>query len=377
MRLLFIAPNLALGGAERQWALLIPELARRGHTVEVITLDGRGPFFEDLVRANIAMRCLEVRSRFDLIRLSRSLRNGVAADVIISRGPSAQVTGHALAAVCGARHLTTEHSMRSSRRDQAALVRLVATRAHCVIGVAAAQVPALIARGYRAERIAIIWNGLGANDVTPTRDPRAVRQELGIAEQDFLVLMAAGLRPEKRVEVFLHAVAAARVKNPRIRGILAGGGPGLEALRDESRRVAGIGLLPLGARNDVPDLIHAADAVCLTSETEALPMILLEAMAVGRPTIATDVGGVSEVVEDGRTGILVPPGDVRAVAAAICTLADNRDLAKAFGEAGQRRQRKLFAAERMVDEYEREFLNLIAHRLHTHGVPANDHQESA
>jgi glycosyltransferase involved in cell wall biosynthesis len=384
VRLLFIAPNLALGGAERQWALLIPQLISRGHTVEVITLDGRGRFFEDLVEANVVTRCLELRSRFDLVGLSHVLSHGEAADVVISRGPSAQVTGQAVATVCGARHLTTEHTpvgadgeMRSFRRDQAALIRLVAARADRVVGVAAAQVPALVARGYRPERIAIIWNGLGASDVTPTRDPGTVRQELGIADEDFLVLMAAGLRPEKRVEMFLHAIVAARLTNPRIRGILAGGGPGLEALRDESQRLSGVGLLPLGARNDVPDLIHAADAVCLTSDMEALPMILLEAMAVGRPTIATRVGGVSDVVDDGRTGILVPPGDVRAVASAIRAFADDRDLAKAFGEAGQQRQQGLFATERMVDDYERELLNLRRRRSRTDRAPAIDNQENS
>jgi glycosyltransferase involved in cell wall biosynthesis len=103
----------------------------------------------------------------------------------------------------------------------------------------------------------------------------------------------------------------------------------------------------------VPELMAAADAVALTSEAEALPMSVLEAMANARPVVATDVGGTAEAVVHGETGLLVPAGDADAVARALLELAADRERARRMGEAGQARQRELFDGERMVDGYER------------------------
>jgi glycosyltransferase involved in cell wall biosynthesis len=97
--------------------------------------------------------------------------------------------------------------------------------------------------------------------------------------------------------------------------------------------------------------MHAADVVCLTSRHEALPMVVLEAMAVGRPVVATRVGGVADVVQDGRTGLLFAVGDTDGLAAHLSTLASDRELAAAMGEAGRARQGSLYGADRMVSAY--------------------------
>jgi glycosyltransferase involved in cell wall biosynthesis len=103
----------------------------------------------------------------------------------------------------------------------------------------------------------------------------------------------------------------------------------------------------------VPDLMAAADAVALTSEAEALPMSVLEAMAAARPVIVTDIGGMAEAVVQGETGLLVPAGDAGAAARALVELASDRGRARQMGEAGRARQRELFDGESMVDAYER------------------------
>ena len=101
----------------------------------------------------------------------------------------------------------------------------------------------------------------------------------------------------------------------------------------------------------MPDLIAASDAVALLSEAEALPMSILEAMALGRPVVTSDVGGAGEAVADGETGIVVPAGDIAAAAAALASLAADPARARAMGERGSTRQRERFDGEAMVDGY--------------------------
>ena len=108
--------------------------------------------------------------------------------------------------------------------------------------------------------------------------------------------------------------------------------------------------------------MRAAGAVCLTSEAEALPMSILEAMALGRPVVATNVGGTGEAVQDGETGFLVEPGDVEAVRRALVALAADPERAAAMGAAGRARQRERFDGEAMVDGYLRAFERIAAVR---------------
>jgi glycosyltransferase involved in cell wall biosynthesis len=105
--------------------------------------------------------------------------------------------------------------------------------------------------------------------------------------------------------------------------------------------------------------MRAAGAVCLTSEAEALPMSVLEAMALGRPVVATNVGGTSEAVLDGETGFLVEPGDVEGVTQALVALAADGERAAAMGDAGRRRQRERFSGDAMVDGYLAAFEEII------------------
>ena len=141
------------------------------------------------------------------------------------------------------------------------------------------------------------------------------------------------MRPEKRVDLFIEAAGAARREEPGIRACVAGEGRERQRLEGPAR-AGGVELL--GARHDVLELIAAAGAVCLPSEAEAMPMSLLEAMALGRPVVAADVGGNAELVADGETGFLVPPGDLRALTGAILELARDPARATAMGAAAAR-----------------------------------------
>jgi glycosyltransferase involved in cell wall biosynthesis len=355
MRLLFVAPDMGTGGAERHWATLLRELARRGHAVRLLTLNGRGPFFDDVVSHGIAADCLDLSRRIDPRGLRRAF--GVAAehnpDAIVTRGVSGQLVGEALARRAKAVHVYNEHTpltpsgaLVPPRPHQRALTRLVARTVDDVVAVTERQVPPLEALGYPDTRIAVVPNGVFARDV------EGVEAAAELDGDGFAALCVSGLRPEKRVDLFIRAVGASRRENPTVTGYVAGEGRERERLEPLA---AANGVTLLGARRDVLDLVAAAAAVCLPSEAEALPMSILEAMALARPVVATDVGGTADQVVDDETGHLVPAGDTVAVTRALLALAADPKGAERMGAAGRERQRERFTGEAMVDGYERAF----------------------
>jgi glycosyltransferase involved in cell wall biosynthesis len=188
------------------------------------------------------------------------------------------------------------------------------------------------------------------------RDVEDVAPSPELSGDGFPALCVAGLRPEKRVDLFIEAVGEARRENGTVRGYVAGEGRERQRLEAPAERN---GVELLGARADVLDLVAAAGAVCLPSEAEAMPMSLLEAMALGRPVIATDVGGNAELVRHGETGYLLPPGDGRALTRAIVELAGDTARAEEMGAAGRSLQRERFRGEQMVDGYRAAFERAI------------------
>jgi glycosyltransferase involved in cell wall biosynthesis len=124
----------------------------------------------------------------------------------------------------------------------------------------------------------------------------------------------------------------------------------------------------LGARKDVPALMHAIDVFAMPSIWEGFGIVLLEAMAAGRPIVASRVATIPEVVVDGETGVLVPPGAPSALAQALGTLARDAARAKRLGEAGRERLRRQFSIEKMVGDTETLYRELLEER--TRGAPA-------
>jgi glycosyltransferase involved in cell wall biosynthesis len=368
MRLLFVCPDMHRGGAERQWATLIPALARRSAEVRLVCLYDEGPLFEEVRAAGVAAECLGLSGPGDLRGLRRALAEARGRpDAVVTRTVSPQLIGHAIAWRAGAAHVFNEHTpltptgdLLAMRPRQRLLTRLVAPHVHRVIQVSDRQAGPLAQLGYRRERIVTVSNGVFADAVKATTDRDAMRASLAIGDGEFAVLCVANLRPEKGVDAFVEAVARARAQGARsegaqtedaqrLRGLVAGDGPERQRLE---RLVAGLDSVELlGSRGDVPDLIAACDAFALLSEAEALPMSILEAMASGRPVVTSDVGGAGEAVVDGETGMVVPAGNTDAAAAALAKLAGDPSAAQAMGERGRTRQRERFDGEAMVDGY--------------------------
>lgn len=349
-RILFLTSALGFGGAERHLSLLAPMLRERGFDPAVVTLRAAGPFFDLLVEQGIWTRFLPVRSRFDLPGIRRAVAAiGSWPDLIVSQEVQTQVVGVLAARRAGAVHVTLHHKQPELRLSwhRRVLTRLIARRIDAVIAVSAAQIPDLVSLGFPGARIEVIENGVG--EPRPARTRAEVRAELGLGEGDFVALLVATLRPEKRPEVFVQAVAHAHRSDPRIHGVVAGDGPELAEVR--RRAEATDAVVALGPRGDVPDLMQAADVVCLTSRAEALPMVILEAMALGRPVIATAVGGIAETVLDGQTGVVTPVDDGGALTRALLALADDSAALEAMAAAARHRYEEHYSAAFMADRY--------------------------
>jgi glycosyltransferase involved in cell wall biosynthesis len=329
----------------------VPALRSRGFDPSVATLRHRGRYFDQLRDQNVPMAFADMRSRFGLRGGRRAYRLWRdRPEIVFSSSIDAQVIGHAIARRAGAAHVTAEHGGAGIPRawHRRALVRLIAPRVERVIAVSSSQLEELRGLGYRTERITVIPNGIPEPAVT--RTSQSVRDEIGVGADDVVALFVATLRPEKRAPRFVESVIRAHASDPRLRGVVVGAGPELERVRALAATAPGV-VQVLGERRDVGDLIGAADVVCLASTFEGLPMIVLEAMALGRPVVSTDVGGIPDAVVPGETGWLVPPADDVAYAAALVAIAGDPAERAALGSGAKRAFSTRYTLEAMTDAY--------------------------
>jgi N-acetyl-alpha-D-glucosaminyl L-malate synthase BshA len=184
----------------------------------------------------------------------------------------------------------------------------------------------------------------------PRRSREEVRRELGLGEE-LVVLHSSNLRPGKRIDLLLETVARVRRRDAFKLLILAG--EPFSPFADHVRRLGLADRVIVREKvNDIEDYLQVADIGLYTSEMESFCLSILEAMCFGCPSVSTRVGGIPEVVEDNRSGVLVPFGDVAALAAALEALIRDEPRRTALGRAAQARARELFSAEVIVPRYE-------------------------
>ena len=212
----------------------------------------------------------------------------------------------------------------------------------------------------------VLVHGIVQSDEAPRPSLRhEVRAELGVADDAVVAITVANLRREKDYPNLMAAAKHALALNPHLVLLAVGQGP-LAADTAALHEQLGLGdrFRLLGYRTDVNDLLAASDLFVLGSAFEGLPVSIMEAMASGLPVVATAVGGVPEAVEDGRTGILVPPHDPRALAQGLLKLSDNPPLRSALGAAARERSRA-FDIRIAVREQERAYDALRRRRRET------------
>lgn len=231
---------------------------------------------------------------------------------------------------------------------QIALQRHAYRCAHAVVANSRAAARQLASEALPSERVEIIPNGVNAGRYAPRGAGRPITN----------ILTVANLRREKAHEVLLAAAARLIATHPQLRFQLAGGGSRLEELQALAGQLGIANYVTfLGHSEDVPRLLSEADAFVLPSRSEAFPNGALEAMAAGLPVVASAVGGLLDLIENGRTGLLVPPDDPAALATALESLVLSPGRAAALGAAARDEVTRRYSFDRMVRSFEDLYLS--------------------
>ena len=290
------------------------------------------------------------------IGLARHARRA-RADIVHSHGYKAVVPGVVAARLTGAKSIITGHNLfpaEASNLAKASL-RLAARLSDRVIAVAPALAASLAAAGVDERKITVVPNGIDLS-VYDAGDRRPVLESLRIDDRTKIVLCAARLTEVKGVEHLIRAAALLSERRSDVRVLIAGDGPDREALHELARNTAPETVVFLGYREDVPNLLAAADVVAIPSLAEGHPLILIESMAARKAIVASRVGGLADTITDNETGLLVPPADPKALAEAILTVIESPGLAERLGASARRHAEQEFALERMIARMEEVYL---------------------
>lgn len=326
------------GGVETRVVDTARGLRELGIDVEVACLAGSA-VEAALTRGAVPTRHL-ARVKWDP-RLILSLHRLLAARpgwVVDAHNAQSQMAVHVAATGLSGRfhHVATIHSeYRASERPlmgffwhEAVLKRTIHAGWE-LVPVSTSVCRNLLSLGAAPERIRLIWSGIG--DDQPRRSRAAIREELGLAAYQFVVAAVGRLVPVKNVALAVEAIVSMRGALPTARLLVIGDGPERAHLERLAARAEATDLVRfMGHRDDVRDLLGASDALVITSTTEGLPYVLLEAAAAQVPVVTTPVGAIPEVFGDGAVVLLPPslesrPDGVALLAAELLSLAQDRD----------------------------------------------------
>lgn len=348
------------GGAETMLLNLADELRRRGHEVLPIGPAGRAGWLGDRFRERgfvpesyVLRHAIDPACMRQIVDMLRSHRIQVAH----SHEFGMAVYGAFAARRAGARHIITMHGGRyyAEQRRRRAALRWAARKSDALVAVSEATADDLrITLRLKDDAVRVVRNGIPFR----TGSRSALRNELRLSESELLLVAVGNLYPVKGHAVLLRALGELRRSGALDavpwRLALAGRGeeePTLRAIAQEERIAERVVLL--GYREDVPDILAAADLFVMPSLSEGLPLALVEAMAAGLPVVVSDVGGIPEVATGGREAILVPPGDAVKLAGGLATLIRDPGARAAMGAAARGRALREFSVSTMCEAYER------------------------
>ena len=348
------------GGAEIMLLNLAEGLRARGHRVlPILPRDGCGWLGRRLEERGFWSEHFLIRRFLDgkcVTALARLLRRANVS-VVHAHEFALAVYGAGAARIAGIPTVITMHGgdyHENLMRRRLAL-RWAAGRSRAFVAVSEASASRLSrSLWFPPKRIRVIPNGV------PTREGRGegIRLSLGVPSDERLIVAVGNLYPVKGHRVLVRALGQLHVSRPDLRWQAAIAGRGEEEI--PLRRLVGeLGLEELvhvlGFRDDVPDLLHASDVFVLPSHSEGLPLALLEAMLAGKPAVASRVGGVGEVLQDGVTGLMVPPGEPQALCAALERLLDDPGLQMKLGAQAREHALRRYTVDTMVDAYEKAY----------------------
>lgn len=367
LKLLLLVNQLSpIGGAEVQLAHLADGLAARGHAVTVGAIDHKWAETRPLA-PGVELVELHASNRYRrLAAVPRLARLARRADAVQCTMWDPSLWGRLAAILARRPVIVADHATDRSVQIAAgggaraswiaAHNRLLDPFTYATVACAASQRQILLGEGVAAAKIVHIPNGIPVARLREEAAAAPGRERLGLPTGP-LVLQVGVFRPEKNQLGALEAFPAVRERIPGAQLVFAGDGPTMAAVEARAAELgAGEWAHFLGARDDVPALLARAELMLLPSLADAMPMTVLEALAVGTPVVASDVGDVASMLGEG--GICVPPGDGGALAGAVARVLGEPELSDSLRAAGSKRAAG-FDSAAMVGAYEALFRGAV------------------
>ncbi len=371
INLMYLIQSFSGGGAENLTAILSKELSKNEITPIVCALEGRGSLVKQLNANKIPHFHLNKKPGKKLnvaLRLWRFIRNN---DIDILH---TQNIGPLIYAYFGTRFnkkpvlVHTEHTrlkleMGKLKSRLYFFYHFILKRLDLFISIAL-HISEYIKNdfGIRSDKIITIPNGVNLNKFSSSKI-KSGKHKFHTSKNTLVLGIIAGLRREKEHFTLIEAIRKVSLVIPEVQLVIVGTGKLDQELREKVDKMdLKNNICFLGYRSDVPEILDALDIFVLTSRYEGLPLCILEAMASGKPVVATDVYGNNEVIKHGLTGVLVPPRDPSLLAKAILELWRDSEKMKEMGRAGRRLVEKKYDLKLMVEAYERTYISLVKKR---------------
>lgn len=365
--ILFVTTGLGYGGAETQLVRLAVGLGSRGWRVQVVSMLPPQAFLYELEQASIPVHSLSMRrgvpdprGLFRLMGILRHERPVILTSFLYHANLLGRIAGQLMGVPVVISSIRNE-KFGGLVADR--MTRLTDRLADITTINSNLAGEAVVRRGVVPdEKLKVIPNGLDITRFSWTQEARMqVRKELEIAETHFLWLAIGRLDEQKNYPNLLSAFAQVVSRYPKTMLLVAGEGA-LRQTLDEMVSFVGLEQYVhfLGVRTDIPNLLAAADAFVLASAWEGLPNVVMEALAARKPVVATEVGGVPELVKEDKNGFLVPSGDSEALAQAMLDLM-NLPLVErlCMGERGFKHLEANYSIERVIDQWEALYIDLL------------------
>lgn len=360
-RVLLVVRQLGLGGTEKHIFDLATRLDPARFSVEVMYFIPGGEIAASLESAGVCVHLAERKVKYDpLFPMRLAARMAGKYDVVHAFLPSAIVWSIPPAAMAFVpRRIASirglEFALSASTRFSVSAAAQFANRVLCNSEAARKKLSDTV--GIRRGKIEVIYNAVDCERFSPrVRDDawENERKKSGFPDGSARVIgCVANLTPVKNHRMLLNAMRRVITSMPDVQLMLIGDGPLRAELEAYANKMEiGGSVKFLGPRNDVADLLRLMDVFVLSSDSESLPNSICEAMVAGLPVVATDVGGIGEIVRNGETGYLVPSGDAESFAKQIVAVLGSREHAARMGTSAERFARERFSMQAMIRRME-------------------------
>jgi len=364
IRIVYLITELDTGGAQKVLLQLLSRLDRQRFSPSVACLyNGAGTVAQEIRMLGIPVADLGMTAKWRVDafwRLYRLLKKERPV-ILHTHLFHANIPGRVMGRLAGVPVIiSTEHTMGMESEWRYRVNRITHPLADRVVCVSP-QIASFVTRraGIPDAKTVVIQNGIDLQRFRSMPDRQGARVALGLPVDHLLICTVARLDPVKRLDILLGALA----RLPGVHLVVVGEG---QERRKLARLASELGVEQrarfVGDQRDVLPWLAACDLFVLSSDWEGLPMAVLEAMAAGLPVVATDAGGMPDLVEPNVTGRLVPPGQVDALAQAIAGLLGDAQLRREMGRAGAKRVADAFGLDQMTERTVQLYDELLEHR---------------